>query len=130
MLPEHMSISIKDNVIYWTNLDVHMTEREALEISNRIKSLAITGDYKALVVDNRMLSGTWPPEVDRVWVRLLKFVPTYVDKTITLCENVVSKAQLNYLSSQAGTANVVQAFIPQERDAIADFMKPHMIHWE
>lgn len=130
MLPDALSIQVKDHVIYWTNKSPHLTEREALEVSTRIKSLAITGNYKALIVDNRMLRDPWQPEVDRVWVKLLHFVPTCVEKTVTLCDSVASKTQLNYLSKQAGTENTFKAFAPNEHEAITDFLKPHQVYFE
>lgn len=127
MIPDELKIKVHENVIYWTNGKIELSERQAREVSERIKTLAVTGCYKALVVDNRFIHGEWSPDVDRVWVELLKFIPQYVDKTVTICDTVINKVQLNYLSQQAGTHDRVQAFVHNEHKALEDFMQPYAL---
>ncbi len=116
-------IEVIDDVIYWTNTTGDITEKDALSISHQIRSLVELGNIEAVIVDNRRLFGVWSPEVDKVWIDLMAYLPRYVERTATLCQNVINKLQLNYLSAQAGTEDHVQAFTENEEPQMAHFLK-------
>lgn len=121
-LPKGIFLEIKDDIILWTNQTGTITEKQALEISDKIKDLVTSREFKALVVDNRNLKGIWRPEVDKVWIDLMTFLPSKVEKTATVCENIINKLQLNYLSNQAGTTEKVKAFVESEKDELLTFI--------
>lgn len=121
-LPKGIFLEIKDDIILWTNQTGSITEKQALEISDKIKDLVTSREFKALVVDNRNLKGIWRPEVDKVWIDLMTFLPSKVEKTATVCENIINKLQLNYLSNQAGTTEKVKAFVESEKDELLTFI--------
>jgi len=114
MLPKGLEIRVENDIIYWENITGFITEKEAVNVTKEIKGIIETKPIKAMVVDNRKLTGVWTPEVDKVWIDLMSYLPTRVDKTATLCENVINKLQMNYLSKQAGTSENVQAFTEEE----------------
>lgn len=123
MLPKGTDIRIEEDVLYWENHSDVLTVTEAQVISNEIRSLVERTPLKGMVVDNRMLAGSWSPEVDRVWIDLMAFLPKHSLKTATVCNNVINKLQFNYLSSQAGTTDTVKAFVAEERDALCSFLQ-------
>jgi hypothetical protein len=123
MLPKGADIRIEEDVLYWENHTDLLTVKEAQVISNEIRSLVEKNPLKGMIVDNRKLEGPWPPEVDRVWIDLMAFLPQHDLKTATVCQSVINKLQFNYLSSQAGTAETVKAFVDDERDALCLFLK-------
>lgn len=121
-LPEGLTLKTFEDLIVWTNTTGTVTEQEARELSQKITDMVSGTNYKAMLVDNRNLKGIWRPEVDRVWIELMSFIPTKVEKTATLCENIINKLQLNYLSSQAGTTDSVKAFIESEEGELLEFI--------
>ena len=123
MLPKGLEIRVEDDVLYWENFTGFITEKEALKVSKEIKSIVDTNSIKAMVVDNRQLTGVWTPEVDQVWIELMSYLPQRVSKTATLCQNVINKLQLNYLSRQAGTTDTVKVFIEEEKDDVISFLE-------
>lgn len=127
MLPKGTDIRIEEDVLYWENHADVLTVTEAQIISKEIRSLVERTPLKGMVVDNRMLAGAWSPEVDRVWIDLMAFLPKHALKTATVCNNVINKLQFNYLSSQAGTTDTVKAFVDEERDALCLFLQVQAI---
>jgi len=123
MLPTGTDIRIEEDVLYWENHTDLLTAKEAQNISNEIRHLVEMSSLKGMIVDNRKLAMTWSPEVDRVWIDLMAFLPQHDLKTATLCPSVINKLQFNYLSSQAGTADTVKAFVDEEREAICSFLQ-------
>lgn len=123
MLPKGTDIRIEEEVLYWENHTDLLTAKEAQIISNEIRDLVEKTPLKGMVVDNRKLAGAWSPEVDRVWIDLMAFLPQHDLKTATVCQTVINKLQFNYLSSQAGTADSVKAFVDEERDALCSFLQ-------
>ena len=121
-LPEGLTLKTFDDLIVWTNTTGTVTEQEARELSQKITDMVSGTNYKAMLVDNRNLKGIWRPEVDKVWIELMSFLPTKVEKTATLCENIINKLQLNYLSIQAGTIDSVKAFIESEEGELLEFI--------
>jgi len=123
MLPEGLTIELVKDVIYWRNTTGSISENDALGISEQIKAMIETQEVRAVLVDNRKLYGVWAPEVDKIWIDLMSYLPNHVDRTATLCQNHINKLQLNYLSSQAGTTETVKAFTESERLEMEDFLK-------
>lgn len=123
MLPNGTNIRIEEGLLYWENHTDLLTAKEAQIITNEIRHLVERSSLKGLVVDNRKLAKAWSPEVDRVWIDLMAFLPKHDLKTATVCQSVINKLQFNYLSSQAGTADTVKAFVDEERDALCTFLQ-------
>lgn len=121
-LPDGLTLKTFDDLIIWTNTTGTVTEQEAKELSQKITDMVSGTNYKAMLVDNRNLKGIWRPEVDKVWIELMSFLPTKVEKTATLCENIINKLQLNYLSIQAGTIDSVKAFVESEEGEMLEFI--------
>jgi len=128
MLPGGAEIRIEEDVLYWENHDDRLTATEARTISNEIRHLVERTPLKGMVVDNRRVSGNWPPEMDRVWIDLMAFIPEHALKAATVCPSVIDKLQFNYLSSQAGAADSVRAFVAEEREALCSFLEVQRIH--
>ena len=122
MLPQGLTIKTKDDMIIWKNTTGNITEEEALNVSLQITNLIKDHKFHTMIVDNRDLNGVWTTEVDRVWIELMQELPTYVDKTVTICQNVINKLQLNYLSKQAGTDTTIRAFVSNEAIEIKTFL--------
>lgn len=123
MLPDGHTIELIDKVIYWKNTNGKISEQDALNIAEHIKELIALGSIEVVLVDNRKLYGVWTPEVDKVWIDLMSYLPNHVGRTATLCQNHINKLQLNYLSTQAGTTETVKAFIESDRVEMEDFLK-------
>ena len=128
MLPEGLTIEVIDHVIYWKNTTGSISEQDANIIAQHIKAIIETQPVRAVLVDNRKLYGVWTPEVDKVWIDLMSYLPNHVDRTATLCQNSINKLQLNYLSSQAGTMDTVKAFTESERLEMEDFLNLSIIN--
>lgn len=123
MIPEDLKLEMKARTLIWTNENGEVSRTEAKDISNHIKQLIKEDQVDTVIVDNRSIQGNWPPEVDFVWIDLMRFMPLHVKKTATLCKDVISKIQLNYLSSQAGTTESVRAFTPSELTELKRFLE-------
>lgn len=122
MLPKGTAIRIEENVLYWENHTDLLSVNEARQVSEEIKHLVENTSLKGMVVDNRKLEKDWSPEIDRVWIDLMTFLPQHDLKTATVCPSVINKLQFNYLSSQAGTTDSVKAFVDDEREALCSFL--------
>jgi hypothetical protein len=120
--PDHL-IETKGEFIYWHNRDGAITIKEAIELSNQIKSLAESGDYSRLIVDNTEMQGVWSTEVDKIWIDLMKYIVQYIPKTATLCENVINKLQVNYLASQSVSPEKMKAFTVAEKEDFENYIK-------
>lgn len=123
MLPKGTRLRMEEGVLYWDNHNEVLTPQEARTVSERIQKMVEDQKIRAIIVDNRKLEGSWSPEVDRVWIDLMRFLPQHELKTATLCQSVVYKLQLNYLSSQAGTQDSVKAFVEDEREDLMSFLE-------
>lgn len=115
-------IEIRENLIYWSNNSGKITEEEATKISNQIKLLVETGKYDRMIVDNSHLRGVWNTDVDKIWVDLMKYVAIYIPRTATLCENIINKLQVSYLSSQTATPERLKAFTVKEKDEFEKYI--------
>lgn len=116
-------IMIENDILYWHNNHTNITYEEAQQISEKLHNLLDNNDLKALIVDNRSASKVWSTDFDKIWIDLMKYIPTRVDKAATICPNIINKLQLNYLSSKAGTQNTIQAFTVEEKKEIDDFLE-------
>jgi len=115
-------IETRKNLIYWANNSGKVTKEEAMEISNQIKLLVETGKYDRMIVDNSNLRGVWNSDVDKIWVDLMKYVAIYIPRTATLCENVINKLQVLYLSSQTSTPERLKAFTIFEKEEFQKYI--------
>lgn len=122
MLPKGLEIRVEDDIIYWENIAGFITEKEAVNVYKEIRNIIDNKPIRAIIVDNRKLTGVWTPEVDKVWIDLMAYLPTKVEKTATLCENAINKLQMNYLSKQAGTIDNVKAFVDEEQEEVREFL--------
>lgn len=118
-----LNLMEQDHTLIWRTANALSNSFEAKEISNRIKQLITSEEIERMVVDNRSLVGTWSPEIDAIWIDLMRFMPIHVKRTATLCHDVIGKIQLNYLSSQAGTIESVRAFTPAELKEMQNFLE-------
>lgn len=119
---ENILLMQKDRTLIWTTADGLSSSRDAKEISNHIKQIITSDEIDQVVVDNRSVVRAWSPEVDAIWIDLMRFMPIHVKRTATLCNDVIGKIQLNYLSSQAGTIATVRAFTPNELTEMQKFL--------
>lgn len=119
---ENILLMQKDRTLIWTTANGLSNSRDAKEISNHIKQIITSDGIDQVVVDNRSVVGAWSPEVDAIWIDLMRFMPIHVKRTATLCNDVIGKIQLNYLSSQAGTMASVRAFTPNELSEMQKFL--------
>ena len=122
MIPEGLKLEHANHTLYWTTESLNVSMFDAKAVSNKIKELISTEEIDRVVVDNRAVQGAWSPEVDSIWIDLMRFMPVHVKKTATLCHDVIGKIQLNYLSSQAGTTDTVKAFTPSELKEMKQFL--------
>jgi hypothetical protein len=119
--PAHF-IETKNDYIYWHNTDGIISTEEATQLANEIKSLAESGNYTRLIVDNSKMNGVWSTEVDKIWVDLMAYVSQYIPKTATLCENIINKLQVNYLSSQSVNPSRMKAFTLTEKEEFENYI--------
>lgn len=123
MIPKDLKLELRDKILIWVNENGEVSRTEAKAVSNHIKQLLRDDQVDTVIVDNRSIQGTWPPEVDFVWIDLMRYMPLHVKKTATLCKDVIGKIQLNYLSTQAGTMETVRAFTPSELGELQRFLE-------
>lgn len=110
------------HLLYWKNNKNDISPKEALEISKEIEELITKKDFNTLLVDNRNLNGVWDSKVDKIWIDLMKLIPNYIPKTATICDNIINKLQLNYLSKKSGNLNKIKAFTVEEIDSMSNFL--------
>lgn len=122
MIPERLDIQTSNHTLLWTTQDGEITLLEAKAISKHIKEIIIDQNIEKVFVDNRAFNTTWSSEIDSIWIDLMRYMPEHVKKTATLCHDAVSKLQLNYLSSQAGTSEQVRAFTVKEVPELLQFI--------
>lgn len=130
MIPEGLKLEHVNRTLYWTTESLNVNRFDAKAVSNQIKELISTEEIDRVVVDNRAIQGAWSPEVDSIWIDLMRFMPVHVKKTATLCHDVIGKIQLNYLSSQAGTTETVKAFTPAELKEMKQFLGLEQLPFE
>lgn len=111
------------DLIYWKNNDKTITTDQAKEISERLKHLISKKTYNTLLVDTRDSNGVWNNEVDKIWINLMEYIPKKVEKTATICDNIINKLQLNYLSTKSGNDQNIKAFTKQEKEQLYNFLK-------
>jgi len=115
-------IELKEEYIYWHNTNGIISPEEAERLSNEIKSLAESGNYTRLIIDNSKMNGVWATEVDKIWIDLMTYVAQYIPKTATICENIINKLQVNYLSSQSANPKRMKAFTVAEKEEFEQFI--------
>lgn len=118
----NLNLSQQDHTLIWRTANDLSNSFEAKVVSDQIKQLVTSETIERMVVDNRSVTGTWSPEIDAIWIDLMRFMPIHVKRTATLCKDVIGKIQLNYLSSQAGTIESVRAFTPAELKEMQTFL--------
>lgn len=118
----NLNLSQQDHTLIWRTANDLSNSFEAKVVSDQIKQLVTSETIERMVVDNRSVTGTWSPEIDAIWIDLMRFMPIHVKRTATLCKDVIGKIQLNYLSSQAGTIESVRAFTPAELKEMQNFL--------
>ncbi|MGM0379183.1 MAG: hypothetical protein ACQEQE_05505 [Bacillota bacterium] len=111
------------DLIYWKNNDKSITVDQAKEISEKIKNLISKKTYNSLLVDTRNSNGVWNNKVDKIWINLMQYIPTKVEKTATICDNIINKLQLNYLSNKSGNDQNIKAFTNEEKEQLYNFLK-------
>lgn len=122
MILETLKLHQQNHTLYWTTENNNVNSFDAKAVSNHIKQLIAEQHIETVVVDNRAITGAWSPEVDSIWIDLMRFMPIHVKRTATLCHDVIGKIQLNYLSAQAGTIDSVKAFTPAELKEMKQFL--------
>ncbi|MBN2897776.1 MAG: hypothetical protein JXO44_03280 [Clostridia bacterium] len=115
-------VETKDHYIYWHNTDGSITPDEATALANEIKSLAESGHYTRLIVDNSEMNGVWSNDVDKIWIDLMTYVAQYIPRTATICENIINKLQVNYLSSQTVDPDRMKAFTIKEKEEFEHYI--------
>lgn len=115
-------VETKENLIYWSNNSGKISKDEAIEISNQIKKLVETGNYDRMIIDNSELRGVWNTDVDKIWVDLMKYISIYIPRTATICENVINKLQVSYLSSQTSNPERLKAFTVTEKEEFKKYI--------
>lgn len=130
MNPKDLNLTQENNTLYWTTVNGNVNSFEAKAISQHIKDLIASEEIDRVVVDNRNIQGAWSPEVDAIWIDLMRYMPVHVKRTATLCHDVIGKIQLNYLSSQAGTIEIVKAFTPAEIKEMKKFLEIEHLPFE
>lgn len=118
----NLNLSQQDHTLIWRTANDLSNSFEAKVVSDQIKQLVTSETIERMLVDNRSVTGTWSPEIDAIWIDLMRFMPIHVKRTATLCKDVIGKIQLNYLSSQAGTIESVRAFTPAELKELQSFL--------
>lgn len=118
----NLNLSQQDHTLIWRTANDLSNSFEAKVVSDQIKLLVTSETIDSMLVDNRSVTGTWSPEIDAIWIDLMRFMPIHVKRTATLCKDVIGKIQLNYLSSQAGTIDSVRAFTPTELKELQSFL--------
>ena len=118
----NLNLSQQDHTLIWRTANDLSNSFEAKVVSDQIKQLVTSETIERMLVDNRSVTGTWSPEIDAIWIDLMRFMPIHVKRTATLCKDVIGKIQLNYLSSQAGTIDSVRAFTPAELKELQSFL--------
>lgn len=119
---DNLNLMQQDHTLIWRTANALSNSFEAKVVSDQIKELVTSETIERMLVDNRAVTGTWSPEIDAIWIDLMRFMPIHVKKTATLCKDVIGKIQLNYLSSQAGTIESVRAFTPAELQEMQNFL--------
>lgn len=119
---DNLNLMQQDHTLIWRTANALSNSFEAKVVSDQIKQLVTSETIERMLVDNRAVTGTWSPEIDAIWIDLMRFMPIHVKKTATLCKDVIGKIQLNYLSSQAGTIESVRAFTPAELQEMQNFL--------
>lgn len=122
LIPERLDIQTSNHTLLWTTQNGEITLLEAKAISKHIKEIIIDQNIEKVFVDNRAFNTSWSSEIDLIWIDLMRYMPAHVKKTATLCPDVVSKIQLNYLASQAGTSDYVKAFTVKELPELLKFI--------
>lgn len=112
----------KGDYLFWVNNDAHLSAAEAKDLTHQIKERLERKNYKAMIVDNRNLDKIWSSDYDEIWLDLMRYLPDKVEKTASLCENVINKLQLDYLSKQLGHADQIKAFLTKEKEAMNAFL--------
>lgn len=119
---DNLNLIQQEHTLVWRTANALSNSFEAKVVSDQIKQLVTNETIESMLVDNRAVTGTWSPEIDAIWIDLMRFMPIHVKRTATLCKDVIGKIQLNYLSSQAGTIESVRAFTPAELQEMQIFL--------
>lgn len=115
-------IVYEDNMLYWTNLNGELSVDEVERVVAYIKSVVEQYPVDALIVDNSSLRYAWSSDIDRIWIDLLKYSSEHIPKTATLCQNIISKVQLDYLAEQSGISDNSKTFTLNERGEFEHFI--------
>lgn len=121
-MPETTTVEVEGNIVRWTNESFSITLEEAEAVADEVRELIAQPNVDAVLVDNQTADGTWPQETNEVWDELMAEMYEAGVSSATLCPSVTNKMQVNRLSKNNGTDDLIRAFGPDERDEAREFV--------
>lgn len=112
-----------EKILYWANNKSNLTTEEAEQLCRELKNIIEHNTLDSIIIDNRELKGVWNTNLDSIWIELMKYLPSKVPKTATLCDNIINKLQLDYLAKKSGTNKDIKAFTLKEKDELKKFLE-------
>jgi hypothetical protein len=115
-------VEVRGNTVYWENESFDITVEEANTIADDVRRRMRESDVDSVVVDNREARGAWPSDVDQVWNELMTDMYAEDVACATICPSVSNALQLDKLSRENGTDDLIQAFEPGEEESALEFV--------
>jgi len=122
MVPETTTVELEGSTVRWTNESFSITVTEAETVADELRELITQSGVEAVLVDNQAADGTWPQETNAVWDELMAEMYEAGVTSATLCPSLTNKMQVNRLSKNNGTDDLIRAFGPDERDEAREFV--------
>lgn len=115
-------IQVKDGVVYFYVNESLLTSTGVEALSEALEKLAAQTQPKVMIVDQMSLQHELTPEEDKAWIELYKHFPQYVDKTATICMDIINKLQTNYVLQKEGVSDQVKAFVKADSKEMCNFL--------
>lgn len=125
---EH-SVEVQDGVVYFRVGLQALSAKEAEVLTSTLKETIRETAAKIVVQDARNVRDDYPPDVDRVFIDLIKELPDYIDKYVAICNNPISKLETNYVFKQVGVEDRFRAFSQNDEKEVQAFLGTVTLKW-
>ena len=121
-VPQTTSVEVRQSTLYWRNTSFEVSVEEAKAIADEIRERMSRPTVDSILVDNRDASGVWPTEVDAVWNELMADIYAEGVPCATICASVSNALQIDRLSKDNDTDDLIKAFEPSEETEALEFV--------
>lgn len=125
---EH-SVYEEEGIVYFRVGLQALSINDAKLLTTALKDTIKQTSARIVVQDTRSVSDEYPPEIDRLFIALIKELPDYIDQYVAICNNPIVKLETNYVFKQVGVEDRFRAFSQDDQKEVQAFCSAVTLNW-